>query len=60
VSSHVMISQEGCHSKCLNIQGQCDWRLADWKVLGQSGRSKRMYYVNLEHAGRKEGRREEV
>jgi len=55
-----MISQEGCHSKCLNIQGQCDWRLADWKVLGQSGRSKRMYYVNLEHAGRKEGRREEV
>jgi hypothetical protein len=44
----------------LNIQGQCDWRLANWKVLGQSGSSKRMYNVNLEYAGRKGGRKERV
>lgn len=58
--SNVMISKEGCHSKYLNIQGQFDWRLADRKFLGQSGSSKRMYNVNFEHAGRKEGRREGV
>jgi len=37
--------------------------IGDWltgRFLGQSGSSKSIYNVNLEHAGRKEGRREGI